>query len=338
MAYFYSSDVLARRIRFCNGRIGKISNGLVKVAKKSFPGDLCSYVTGSFGRLEASAHSDVDVFFVLNNADSKNAKLAFVDQCHIFSALDDICREIGFPEFSNDGEFLRVHELGSILSNVGKPSDDASNNFTARMLLLLESRPLVNDTTYRRVIKHVIDAYWRDYPDHDTNFRPVFLMNDVARFWKTLCLNYESKRNLKSLGQHDRAKATFKNLKLKYSRLLTCYSLITELLAASSPLGPAKMLEIVRRTPVERLVHVASADQMKRSPIRTHVTEILDSYSWFLDATGRSESDMVSWLQDDNNRQDAFERAQRFGEMMFALLLAVCEREDRRPMLRYLVI
>jgi len=44
--------------------------------------------------------------------------------------------------FSNDGEFLRILYLEDMLEQLGGREDDYLNYFTARMLLLLESKPL----------------------------------------------------------------------------------------------------------------------------------------------------------------------------------------------------
>ena len=74
---------------------------------------------------------------------------------------------------------------------LGSPEDDGLNAFTARMLLLLESRPVYNAERYRRILKAVIGFYYRDFSDHSEHFRPTFLINDILRFWRTLTLNYE---------------------------------------------------------------------------------------------------------------------------------------------------
>lgn len=329
--------VLRDRRKFCVERIPRISKSLLRHSAAYIPDHLCAYVTGSYGRLEASQHSDIDIFFVLNDVDFPQP-LPRINEHHIFSDLAKVCRELRFPEFSNDGEYLRVHALKNVLGNVGNPSDDFSNNFTARMLLLLESKPLVNEETYDQILKKIVGDYWRDYPDHDTDFRPVFFMNDVVRFWKTLCLNYESKRNLKELGRHDRAKANLKNLKLKFSRMLTCYSMIAELIAAPGPINPKRILDIVKRTPVERLLHVAEQHRQKKSPIHTHITELLSLYGWFLTETGRSEADMIAWMRKESNRTRAFKQAQDFGSAMFRLIFDLCTTDERKIMLRYLLV
>jgi hypothetical protein len=332
-----TTRVFNKRRKYCLDRIEQISSALQKTSRAYFPDHLCAYVTGSYGRLEAHPHSDIDVFFVLNDADRKEA-LPRINEHHIYSHLAKICKQLKFPDFSNDGEYLRVHRLSDILTNMGSPADDFSNNFTARMLLLLESQPLVGSDTYDRILKRIIKDYCRDYPDHDADFRPVFLMNDIVRFWKTLCLNYESKRNLRDMGGYDRAKAQLRNLKLKFSRMATCYSMLVELIASSGPITPSRIFSIAKRTPIERLQNVVTQNSRKRSTVSTHVTELLVSYAWFLERTGRKEEEAIRWLQKEKNRKEAFGKAQSYGLEFFNLLVEVSNTDERRMMLRYLLI
>ena len=94
------------------------------------------------------------------------------------------------------------------------------------MLLLLESKPLFNEQLYHQVILDIINVYFNDYAKHEKNFKPIFLANDIIRFWKTMCLNYEEKRKRHENDSTSRYKYRVKNLKLKFSRLTTCYSLL----------------------------------------------------------------------------------------------------------------
>jgi hypothetical protein len=181
MAGNRSTRIFNERRKYCEDRIRKISAALQRTSGPYIPDHLCAYVTGSYGRLEAHPFSDIDVFFVLYDSDKKE-KLPRINEHHIYSHLAKLCKQLKFPDFSNDGEYLRVHLLSNVLTNMGSPADDFSNNFTARMLLLLESRPLVGSDTYDQILKRIIKDYCRDYPDHDEDFKPVFLMNDIVRF------------------------------------------------------------------------------------------------------------------------------------------------------------
>jgi len=155
---------------------------------------LSIYVTGSYGRHEASIHSDIDLFFMvdgnLQEAESPNIK-----SLRMFSKIIEVADGMKFPAFSNDGEYLKILESSHLSIHLGGREDDYKNYFTARMLMLLESQPIYDQETYSTIIAGIIDSYFRDYKHHPKNFRPVFIINDILRFWKTLCLNYENKRN-----------------------------------------------------------------------------------------------------------------------------------------------
>lgn len=123
--------------------------------------------------------------------------------------------------------------------------------------MLLESRPILGEAIYKRAIDELVGRYWRDYPQNSSDFLPVFLVNDIVRFWKTMCLNYEERTVDAKTG-----KRRLLNYKLKYSRLLTCYSAIIYLMSEAR-LRPTVTPEVagamVAATPIARLEHVAQA-------------------------------------------------------------------------------
>lgn len=190
----------------------------------------CVYTTGSFGRVEGGQFSDLDLFIVglSSDADALKSRLGMLDEILVKADLIECTKEQQFPPFSGDGEYLAHHSVRKLIGSLGKRNDDAENTFTARLLLLLESRPLVCRDVYDEVIDETIAAYWRDYTDHKPDFMPAFLANDVLRLWRTLCINYEAGTSTEP--EDKKAKRKLKNFKLKHSRLLTCYSALLHLL------------------------------------------------------------------------------------------------------------
>jgi predicted nucleotidyltransferase len=191
----------------------------------------CVYATGSFGRGEASTHSDLDLFVVGKTlekvGEEKISQLSHLDETCVMADLIRLTRELNIQDFSGDGVYLKhypVHEL----TGIGTRDDDVTNTFTARLLLLLESSWLLEETVYNDIIEVVVGAYWRDYGDNQSNFVPAFLANDILRLWRTFCVNYES--GTKRYPEEKKAKGKLKNYKLKHSRLLTCYSALLYLL------------------------------------------------------------------------------------------------------------
>jgi predicted nucleotidyltransferase len=118
---------------------------------QSFP-STCIYVTGSYARLEAGEFSDIDLFFLTSEtrAPGESHKLR---ETAFFSDIIRLCDELQFPPFSNDGEYLTLLKMQDMLEGLGGREDDYHNHFTARMLLLLESQPLLNEAIYRNMLE-----------------------------------------------------------------------------------------------------------------------------------------------------------------------------------------
>ena len=242
--------------------------------------DLSIYVTGSYGRLEAHERSDLDLFFISN----RDVPIDRTTKILIDAQLIRIARDMGFPPFSNDAQYLQIHSLNEMLNKLGTAEDDSRNFFTARLLLLLESRSVHDEAAYRTILKGIIDAYFRDYHDHTRNFRPLFLVNDILRFWKTLCLNYESKRNPPA-ARADKNKHHLRNLKLKFSRLLICFSSVIPLAAARSS-SPGEVLELTTLPPIERLRKRIRGE--KQEKLYNRLVELYASFVGAHRATGHS--------------------------------------------------
>ena len=321
-------QLIRERKEWSTGRIGEFTQAVSELPEITKHADLCIYVTGSFGRLEASVHSDLDLFFIKGDAQDR-PRMSHIDKTLMDASLIYKCREMNFPEFSGDGEYLEVHCLHDMRENLGGRRDDFENLFTARLLLLLESLPIYNGTLYEEVLREITKSYFRDYQNHEEDFQPTFLVNDILRFWKTLCLNYEHSRNSETSDEKEAQKSYLKNLKLKFSRMLTCFSLVIPLAAPRTSLEPEECVQLMRKRPLERLESVAKDSNQIELWDR-----LADDYGWFLNSTGQPRDLVLDWMASSTNREQASYRAKRFGETMHELLVAVAEPKT----MRYLVI
>lgn len=325
-------DNIASRRSYSLDRIEDLSMKLGKEPELVSHKDLCVYVTGSFGRLEAAPRSDVDVFFLHSGRAAENG-LSRVSKALVDAAVITTCRQLHFPEFTKGCLYLDIHHIGDILEHLGSPVDDAKNYFTARMLLLTESKPLVNVERYEAALQTIVESYLRDFHDHEKKFMPVFLVNDVIRYWKTICLNYESRRN-RTVDPPDEAKKNkihVKNFKLKFSRIMTCFSYIAALLHLGTSVTHGKIVEISKLTPIERIELIGRESERCQEV----VARLLSEYDWFLERTSGNDGAAEQWLAERGDRNAAFERARGFGAEMYALLSVA---SDDRDFLRYLVV
>lgn len=238
-------------------------------------GRVTIYATGSYGRREATKYSDIDVFIVVKSG----CAVSLEQRYQLFNDLIKINRILERKPFSKDCKYLDVHSLDNMLDLLGRPEDDSGNTFTARMLLLLEGRPLVGEFVHDEIMEAVLKRYFRDYILHSEDFIPRFLYNDITRYWKTLCLNYEAYH----ITGVDRARMRLDNLKLRFARKLTCFSLVIALLHAKQGVSLQQARQLIALSPLERLSRVRIAENAE------HVDQALDSYADFLKLAHRSQ-------------------------------------------------
>jgi predicted nucleotidyltransferase len=326
------------RVRYSRERLEQLTNRLGELEElTTFPG-LTVFGAGSYARLEASEYSDIDMFFLSRGGKNDVPELR-TRSLRMFGKVIDTVTSLGFPPFSNDSEYLVILHTDEILDALGSRTDDHENYFTARMLLLLESHCLYGQDVYDEVMQRIIQSYFTDYPDHAQTFQPIFLMNDICRFWKTLLLNYENRRKTASGANQEeierrRTKQKVRNFKLKYSRMTTCFATIAALGCRQAPVTEEQVFELTKLTPHERL------DSVKTwIPDTTRlIDDLLHSYSWFLEMTGLPTAQLEEHFSDKQRRVEMFRNANEYGDAMFKLLQAIDASAPNLRLLRTLVI
>jgi hypothetical protein len=289
------------------------------------------YVTGSFGRLEARypQGSDLDVFFVYMTEDrDPETDLSRLVWFELIATVINAARELKFEPFSRDGAFLKPHNVFRLGSELGSRHEDAENGFTARLLLLLEGRYLANADLYSAVLLEAIGFYYDDFPDKRERFRPYALLNDILRYWRTLCLNYEHQRGRKRRAAGDdeaqlaifTAESALDNLKLRYSRLALCFSMIALLVSEPQGIPPERIRELCAIAPTDRWTEAAKRDSSGGAEAIAVV--ILERYEEFL-ALVADEEQVLARLQDQDERRALRVRATEFGDRVFDLVKLV---------------
>lgn len=296
---------LQERISESRGRLDEIRKATHQHACLD-NGRLCVYAAGSLGRLETGSNSDFDVFLVANNPERlrENPSISRLEEYEVFGALIQINSALGYPRFSGDGRFLKTYELDDMIKATGSPRDDSDNLFTARMLLVLESQPLTNDTLYDQSVERVVEHYFRDGAGRK-DFRPLFFLNDVLRYWRTLCLNYEFYRN-----EPDRPWWK-KNLNLKFSRKLTIFSTVLSLMSGAVQ-DRRQLIALCEMTPIQRLA--SALDEIEDEALMDDFKKLLDDYELFLQAKAENKVEDRNNPRYVNKYTDAAERFGQFFE------------------------
>lgn len=331
-----TSTIYKAREAYSLKRLNDLGKTISRLEEVQFFPSLTIFGAGSYGRLEASKYSDIDLFF-LRAGSQENLVDPRTHSMRLFGKVISVLDDLGFPKLSNDCEYLALLHTDDIVSNLGGRIDDHANYFTARMLLLLESRCLYGEKAFDDVTARIVTSYFKDFPDHPSTFHPMFLLNDICRYWKTLLLNYENKRQFHIDGRENRSlktKQKVRNFKLKYSRMTTCFATIAALGSHPAPVTQNDVIKLTRLTPRQRLESIAS----QVSATKATVAVVLAEYSWFLEMTELPTEDLEEHFRGKRQRIKMFQRANNYGDAMYKLIQAIDgERPDLR-LLRTLVI
>lgn len=309
------------------------SNVIHDIAAKS-----CVYLTGSLARYEAAAGSDIDLFVVdcfLDDPNRPAAKqeLSIIEEARLLAWLDAVRSAAKFRPFSRGGYFVRKHSFDSMIAKIGDASDDADNAFTARMLLLINSLPFLNESIYYDLRDKSLDAYWYNVSDGQPKlidpekpFFPVMLINDLRPWWSSVALNFERDHRLdrEPVSEFDHLALVDRriaNLKLRYPRMLAVYSVLIGILAASGENGltRAETVAVLEATPVDRLQIVGA-----QSDARRHLTEeIVTMYNSYLRVMDRPKGELRMYFSDHAVAKQLKETAYEFHDKVSALFLEV---------------
>ena len=254
---------LAARANNSQGRLQKVRDGFNSCASQFTRYSASVYCAGSLGRGDVGNKSDLDLFLVTTRGEERRKSL---QEIRLLAHAISVNETLKYGPFSNDGQYLKVYSLDKMLHSLGAPSDDSENLFTARMLMLLESKCVCNDKIYNESIKKIINHYFRDYRGKQS-FRPLFLLNDLLRYWRTLCLNYEQIRD------HPDRPWRKKNINLKFSRMLTVFGTVL----------PIVISEMNSANEVRQLVSLSPHERLAQGLNKLDDNSLLEEYDGFLD-------------------------------------------------------
>lgn len=195
---------------------------LKEVIEPAVTDDVSFVVFGSAARREITAGSDLDWTLLVDGLS---------DPAHFDTVLDVEARlaDARFKAPGSERTFGGMAFAHELLHRIGG-ADDTNRNTTQRILLLLESRAIGNDIAYSRVVKNVLMRYisedWGWVHGKGPAKVPRFLQNDLARYWRTVAVDFAYKR--RDRGGRGWALRTVKlrmSRKMTYAAgLLACFS------------------------------------------------------------------------------------------------------------------
>lgn len=307
----------------------------------------CVYATGSCGRGEMSETSDLDAYSIrVYGAPVEEESDAIVE------ALKAANGALNLPKLDGDGKYVRVIDGKPILDRLGAPNDDDEGEkgvFTKRILLMLESRVLLGENAYRRLLDDVLGAYWQNESLHPRDYLPLVLVNDIVRYWRIVLLNHESRlreTNTKLQGKSGAtedlvrkqllAERRYSSYKLRLPRCLSCFSALTYLLALTQTepahVSKTQIMDMVALTPTERMTRLPQLTGVKIEI----VDQMLDLYAVYLERMNMGKPKLLSLLENDTKVQfDVPRDGGRFTKLMFELVQTL---GGGRPLHRHMVV
>jgi predicted nucleotidyltransferase len=256
----------------------KIEN---QIQVKIFSSDVDLVVFGSIARNECSKDSDVD-WTLLIDGQSRPEHFSFG---HIIRGnfLD-----AGLPSPGSSGMFGQMTFGHDLIHYIGG-EHDTNHNISKRILMLLESDNIVfggamkGGTAYERILRGIINQYISNDSSYrsDRNKRvPRFLLNDIIRFWRTMCVDFAYKQK-----EQQGEKWALRNIKLRTSRkliyvkgLLMCFSCYNNDSLTTTEEIENHLTELAAMKPIDILIKVcldASLDE-------NELVNILTAYDKFL--------------------------------------------------------
>jgi predicted nucleotidyltransferase len=241
--------------------------------------DVDLVVFGSIARNECTTKSDVDWTLLIDGQASS-------DHLQIAHSVEESIVATGLAEPGKSGMFGQITFSHDLIHYIGG-QDDTNHNLSRRILLLLESENVFHQgknegTAMDRVIRGVLAKYILNDSGYAASSRkenvPRFLLNDIIRFWRTMCVDFAYKQ-IEQKGQ----KWALRNIKLRMSRrlifikgLLMCARIYNTSLSPIEIIG--ELSKFVSQTPLEFMV----SSFLHFDISEKEIVRILKSYDTYL--------------------------------------------------------
>ena len=208
-------------------------------------------IAGSLGRMEATPFSDCDLIVVIREEIPLDGALAAELHAAVWRAL----APLGLEAPRRDGIYASPTSRRELLdpATLGKV-DEGLRAFGCRFQFLLEAQPVFAPAAYQALAADIVDRYASRYVACDPQKEWSYLLNDLIRYFRSLCVTYQ-------WGSLDNPPAwRLRNIKARHSRLLMYAGLLLLLGESSRETRdkPAWLKQRLPLTPLERIAHVTS--------------------------------------------------------------------------------
>ena len=285
-------------------------------AVERFPnaGDFLIGVNGSYARREATRDSDVDLFFLTTGSEASSAGEAQAEFRRLLEVDLDLKLPASSGVFENPLPVEKIYEIGGLTDN--------NETLTRRMLLLLEGEWVFNESAFHDVRRRLLDIYLHHRPEEDRIC--MFLLNDIIRYWRTICIDLENK-----VRAHNKPR-DIRLIKLRFSRML---------LYASGVLAIGQGYRLSAEDKLESLQSLLGEWPIDRiwSVVGEKAEPVLDLYACFLKALDTpSVRQALEEGQESQDFMDLSEKARLFRDGLHSLFEGHFDGDN--PTLRALLL
>ncbi|HEY0872434.1 MAG TPA: hypothetical protein VGD94_03095 [Vicinamibacterales bacterium] len=318
-----------QNIRAAYGDCVKLHEQLEQRIASESRDDAAIVVSGSVARFELTDGSDIDwTYLVDGQADAKHQEAA--------TAISREIERLGLKDPGREGVFGKMVFSHNLVQYIGGDAD-TNANLTRRILLLLESKPVGRREAYDRVVRAVLERYLtndRGWMHGNTPHKvPRFLHNDIARYWRTVTVDFAYKQ-----WTRDNKEWALRSAKLRFSRKLTyaagllyCFALAEQFWPeATSPApDPRRRLEAI--STLHGLTNLTPLDLLARgftqASLEVEGRTCLDAYDEFLGLLRNSNTRnrLADLTSDEADDDETFQRvrmlSRTFQEALTALFI-----------------
>lgn len=279
--------------------------------------DLSVVMMGSWGRREVTSESDDDFMALVEGVERETTNPDISAICEVLDV-----------EPGEAGYFGCVVGSEDLVNNIGL-DDDSVQNLTRRLLLLLESVPITNATVHENVERALLGRYLSSAKD----FRPPrFLLNDIVRYWRTICVDFAGKH------KETNEKWGLRNAKLRtYRKALFAGGLLPVLECSRVKTDEMEhyLIDSLATPPIDRIAASFLQHDLPEAGARC-----IAAYDTFVGRIDDSDfrSELAKVVPGNKNHSAAFREARELGQAFEAGLLALLFETDLKDMVREYLI
>jgi hypothetical protein len=285
--------------------------------------NLCFIAAGSVGRREALAASDLDFIPISRDVVTLNE----------YNKIDKSIRKA--IEANTKIKVSAGNELTKpiCLAELASPDyiggeKDSREKLTQRILILAESAQIAGEFGLSEVKNIILNAYIA--PERTLGRHPLSFCNDIARYYRTLCIDYKFKVDKPGMKELDWCT---RNVKLRHSRKFWYFSTLVALASISksarpdNPIFIKRIIEKLDSPPILRLV--SSIPKYHRFA----VGHTIDIYAWYLhymaDKTRRLKLRKIVFdNRHDHSKNNPYPALEKNSKLLHFALLGLLECLD----------